>query len=204
MIIRQLGFNNWYYISKKMHTFTKNRTFDTCDEIWFVEHPSIFTQGKGEKKLSVVNNINIPTVQTNRGGKITYHGPGQQMMYFLINLKRLHLPVQKLIEIMQQTVINSLSYFGVQAHVYPGAPGVYIQNKKICSLGLRIERGFSLYGLALNVRMDLSPFLYINPCGIPGLKMTKLSYFIPNITMKKVRTILIQSFLEIFSFKSQK
>ncbi len=157
-----------------MHTFTDERDENTCDEVWLVEHNPVFTQGQAGKEEHVLAAGDIPVVKSDRGGQVTYHGPGQLVAYVLINLRRKNTGVRELVTHIENTVINTLGQFGITSAARPDAPGVYVDNKKICSLGLRIRKGCSFHGLALNVNMDLSPFLRINPCGYAGMEMIQL------------------------------
>lgn len=157
-----------------MHTFTDERDENTCDEVWLVEHNPVFTQGQAGKEEHVLAAGDIPIVKSDRGGQVTYHGPGQLVAYVLINLRRKNTGVRELVTHIENTVVNTLHQFGIESAARPDAPGVYVDNKKICSLGLRIRKGCSFHGLALNVNMDLSPFLRINPCGYAGMEMIQL------------------------------
>ncbi|MFS2223601.1 lipoyl(octanoyl) transferase LipB [Pantoea sp. B65] len=195
IIIRQLGLRQWQPVSQAMHQFTDRRSADTPDELWLVEHPAVFTQGQAGKSEHLLMTGDIPVVQSDRGGQVTYHGPGQQVMYVLIDLKRRKIGVRQLVTAIEQTVIDTLAHFSVSANARADAPGVYVDGKKICSLGLRIRQGCSFHGLALNIRMDLAPFLRINPCGYAGLEMTQLSAFQPEITMAQVQPVLIDKFV---------
>ncbi|MCM5703362.1 lipoyl(octanoyl) transferase LipB [Larsenimonas salina] len=160
---------------RAMKTFTDERTEDDPDELWVVEHPPVFTQGQAGKAEHVLKTSNIPIVQTDRGGQVTYHGPGQLVIYPLINLRRRGLGVRDMVSALENTIIDSLLDHGLNAHARPDAPGVYVEARKIASLGLRVRKGASYHGVAYNVSMDLSPFGYINPCGYAGLTMTDLS-----------------------------
>ncbi|OEE60659.1 octanoyltransferase [Enterovibrio norvegicus FF-454] len=173
LIIRQLGLRPYEPTWKAMHAFTDERTAETCDEIWLVEHEPVFTQGQAGKAEHLLATGDIPVVQSDRGGQVTYHGPGQQIAYILIDLKRKKLGVRELVTSIENIVIDTLSHYGIESNARPDAPGVYVGDNKICSLGLRIRRGCSFHGLALNVNMDLSPFLRINPCGYAGMAMTQ-------------------------------
>lgn len=202
LIIRQLGLRQWETVSQAMHLFTNDRCVTTADEIWLTEHPSVFTQGQAGKREHLLMPGNIPVMQSDRGGQVTYHGPGQQIMYVLIDLKRRKMGVRQLVTLLEQTIIETLAHFDVAANVRTNAPGVYVNDQKICSLGLRIRQGCSFHGLALNVRMDLAPFLGINPCGYPGLKMTQLSVFQPEITLSDVQPVMIDSLLAQLGIES--
>jgi lipoyl(octanoyl) transferase len=196
LIVRQLGLRPWEPVSLAMHQFTDRRGADTPDELWLVEHPPVFTQGQAGKAEHLLMPGDIPVVQSDRGGQVTYHGPGQQVMYVLIDLKRRKLGVRQLVTAMEQTVVDTLAHYDVEASARPDAPGVYVAGKKICSLGLRIRQGCSFHGLALNVAMDLSPFLRINPCGYAGLEMTQLSAFRAGVTPDEVQPLLVEKFLQ--------
>ncbi len=201
IIIRQLGLQVYYIISNKMHQFTKKRTINTLDELWLVEHYPVFTQGQAGKKEHLLAPGNIPVIQSDRGGQITYHGPGQQIMYILLDLKRNQISVRELITILEITVINTLSEFSITAYSQREAPGVYVKQKKICSLGLRIHKGCSFHGLALNINMDLTPFQRINPCGYVGMQMTQLNDLVPYSQLKDVEPLLIKHFCNLLEFQ---
>ncbi|OCH01819.1 lipoyl(octanoyl) transferase LipB [Aliivibrio fischeri] len=174
LVVKNLGRQDYEPVWKAMHTFTDERDENTCDEVWLVEHNPVFTQGQAGKEEHVLAAGDIPIVKSDRGGQVTYHGPGQLVAYVLINLRRKNIGVRELVTHIENTVINTLSHFNVESAARPDAPGVYVDNKKICSLGLRIRKGCSFHGLALNINMDLSPFLRINPCGYAGMEMTQL------------------------------
>jgi lipoyl(octanoyl) transferase len=157
-----------------MQHFTQTRDADSADEIWLLEHPCVFTQGQAGKTEHVLAAGDIPVVQVDRGGQVTYHGPGQLVAYILIDVRRSAQGVRDLVNAMENSLIELLSHYAVAAQARPDAPGVYVADKKIASLGLRIRRGCSFHGLALNVDMDLQPFQRINPCGYAGLQMTQL------------------------------
>ncbi|MUK76824.1 lipoyl(octanoyl) transferase LipB [Aliivibrio fischeri] len=174
LVVKNLGRQDYEPVWKAMHTFTDERDENTCDEVWLVEHNPVFTQGQAGKEEHVLAAGDIPIVKSDRGGQVTYHGPGQLVAYVLINLRRKNIGVRELVTHIENTVINTLSHFNVASAARPDAPGVYVDNKKICSLGLRIRKGCSFHGLALNINMDLSPFLRINPCGYAGMEMIQL------------------------------
>ncbi len=173
-MVKNLGRQDYEPVWKAMHTFTDERGENTCDEVWLVEHNPVFTQGQAGKEEHVLAAGDIPIVKSDRGGQVTYHGPGQLVAYVLINLRRKNIGVRELVTHIENTVINTLRHFNVESAARPDAPGVYVDNKKICSLGLRIRKGCSFHGLALNINMDLSPFLRINPCGYAGMEMIQL------------------------------
>jgi len=199
ILIRNLGLQPYAPVSQEMHDFTDRRDDDTPDEIWLVEHPPVFTQGQAGKAEHVLAAGDIQVIQSDRGGQVTYHGPGQQVMYVLINLKRRKIGVRELVTLLENTVINTLAQLNIVANARPDAPGVYVDGKKICSLGLRIRKGCSFHGLALNIDMDLAPFMRINPCGYAGMEMTQVSKLVENASMDKIRTILIQHFLALLN-----
>jgi lipoyl(octanoyl) transferase len=174
-----------------MQTFTAERQDDTPDEIWLLEHAPVFTQGQNGKPEHILNPGNIPIIKVDRGGQVTYHGPGQCMAYTLIDLKRKKLNVRQLVTKLEHTIIQLLQEFNIDAFAKPDAPGVYVKNSKICSLGLRIRRGCSYHGLALNVAMDLEPFSRINPCGFSNLKMAQISDWDPTVSIPLVEEKLI-------------
>ena len=179
LIVRNLGIQDYQHVWHNMQAFTDNRTADTPDEIWLVQHPSVFTQGQAGKPEHLLQRTEIPVVQSDRGGQITYHGLGQQIMYVLIDIKRHeNLNVRQLVTALEQSVVKTLADYGIEGYPKPDAPGVYIDGKKICSLGLRIRHGRSFHGLAFNINMDLTPFHQINPCGYAGLEMCQLADFI--------------------------
>ena len=194
LIIRQLGMQPWAPVSLAMHQFTDQRDDNTPDEIWLVEHPPVFTQGQAGKSEHLLMPGDIPVMQSDRGGQVTYHGPGQQIMYVMVNLKRRKTGVRQLVTALEQTVIDTLAHFSVTANARPDAPGVYVDGKKICSLGLRIRNGCSFHGLALNIDMDLTPFLRINPCGYAGMEMTQLAALTASVTPDDIQPLLIKNF----------
>jgi len=174
-IFRQLGRQDYQPVWNAMQAFTLSRNDDSLDEVWFVEHGPVFTQGQAGKAEHILAPGDIPVVQVDRGGQVTYHGPGQQVVYFLIDLKRKKMGVRQLVSAIENTIVELLSVYKILAAPKSDAPGVYVENKKICSLGLKIKRGCSFHGLALNVNMDKEPFTRINPCGYTGLEITQLS-----------------------------
>jgi len=178
-----------------MHDFTDTRDETSPDEIWLVEHYPVFTQGQAGKAEHVLVPGDIPVIQSDRGGQVTYHGPGQQVMYVLLDLKRRKLGVRELVTLLENTVVDTLAAYGIQAHPRADAPGVYVGDSKICSLGLRIRRGCSFHGLALNINMDLSPFLRINPCGYAGMEMVQMSQWVESVTPDIIQPVLVSKFL---------
>ncbi|MCC5855900.1 MAG: lipoyl(octanoyl) transferase LipB [Idiomarina sp.] len=173
LIIRQLGRMDYVPVWEAMQQFTDERDESTLDELWIVEHPPVFTQGQAGKEEHLLAPGDIPVVPVDRGGQVTYHGPGQLVVYFLVDIRRRKLGVRGLVTAIEETVVASLADYGIESAPRPDAPGVYIGAEKVCSLGLRIRKGCSFHGLALNVNMDLSPFQRINPCGYAGMIMTQ-------------------------------
>ncbi|OBX04225.1 lipoate--protein ligase [Gallibacterium genomosp. 3] len=213
VIIRQLGVQPYDTIWQRMQEFTDQRTAETIDEIWLVQHPPVFTQGQAGKAEHILTKTDIPIVQSDRGGQVTYHGPGQQVMYILVDIKRRKLidklsgnesplSVRDLVTDLEQCVVKTLADYGIEGYPKPDAPGVYIDSKKICSLGLRIRKGCSFHGLAFNIHMDLSPFHTINPCGYAGLEMCQLQDFIDTeITCADVAPKLIKHFTDLIGYQ---
>jgi lipoyl(octanoyl) transferase len=173
-LIRHLGLVDYASTWRAMQRLTDERTACNADEIWFLEHPPIFTLGMSAKPVHLLAPGDIPVLQIDRGGQVTYHGPGQLVVYPLIDLKRTGLTVRSLVSALEDAVVSFAAEFGVQAQGRPKAPGVYVGAEKLASIGIRIRRNCSYHGLALNVNMDLEPFGRINPCGYPGLKMAQL------------------------------
>ena len=171
LIIRQLNQMDYTQVWQAMQSFTDTRGEIDADELWFVEHPPVFTQGQAGKEEHLLMPGDIPVVKVDRGGQVTYHGPGQQVVYFMIDLKRKKIGVRQLVTLIENSIVAALADFNIVAYAKADAPGVYVDEKKIASLGLRVRKGCSFHGLALNVNMDLSPFLRINPCGYAGLEM---------------------------------
>jgi lipoyl(octanoyl) transferase len=175
LVIRQLGRADYEPTWHAMQEFTAARTPETPDELWVVEHSPVFTLGQAGKPEHILEDIGIPVVKIDRGGQVTYHGPGQVVIYLLLDLQRLKLKVRELVTAIEQAIIDALADCGIAAERRAGAPGVYVGDAKIAALGLRIRNGCSYHGLALNVDMDLSPFAAINPCGYAGLRVTQTS-----------------------------
>ncbi|MDX2426072.1 MAG: lipoyl(octanoyl) transferase LipB [Cycloclasticus sp.] len=173
--IRQLGLQEYQCTWDAMKAFCEQRTGDTADEVWLVEHPAVFTQGVSGKAEHILNRSGIPIIQSDRGGQVTYHGPGQLVMYVLFDLRRLGIGIRALVDILENITIAGLKKYGLSAVARKDAPGVYIDGEKIASLGLRVKKGCSYHGLSVNIKMDLTPFSFINPCGYEGLKITQLS-----------------------------
>lgn len=169
--VKQLGRVEYEPTWQAMIAFTTNRQAETSDELWIVEHPPVYTLGQAGKPEHILHDVGIPIVKIDRGGQVTYHGPGQVVIYMLLDLARLKIKVRELVTAIEQSVIDFLASYGVTAERRDGAPGVYVGDAKIAALGLKIKNGCSYHGLSLNVDMDLSPFTAINPCGYAGLKV---------------------------------
>ncbi|WP_217520700.1 lipoyl(octanoyl) transferase LipB [Vibrio metschnikovii] len=201
LVIRRLGRQDYLPVWQAMHQFTDQRDEQTADEIWLVEHHPVFTQGQTGKAEHLLNPGNIPVVQSDRGGQVTYHGPGQLVVYVLINLRRKKLGVRELVTRIEQLVIDTLKTYHIDSAARPDAPGVYVDGKKICSLGLRIRKGCSFHGLALNVNMDLSPFLRINPCGYQGMEMVQVCDLGGPDNLAEIEQQMIQELVRLFGYQ---
>lgn len=199
ILVRHLGLQPYEPISQAMHEFTDTRDESTLDEVWLVEHLPVFTQGQAGKAEHILATGDIPVIQSDRGGQVTYHGPGQQVMYVLLNLKRRKLGVRELVTLLEQTVVNTLAEQGIEAFPRADAPGVYVGDKKICSLGLRIRKGCSFHGLALNIAMDLSPFQRINPCGYAGMEMAQMKDWVADATTTSIEPVLVRHFMALLN-----
>lgn len=175
MLIRRLGLQDYQTTWQAMQNFTLERTPDCEDQIWLLEHFPVYTLGLNGKREHLLNTGDIPVVQCDRGGQATYHGPGQLIVYPLLNLKRLQLGVRPLVTLLEQTMIATLKSYGIHAAARPEAPGVYVDGKKIGSIGIRIKRDCCYHGISLNNALDLAPFTRINPCGYAGLEVTQLA-----------------------------
>jgi lipoyl(octanoyl) transferase len=174
IVVRSLGRQDYEPLWRGMQEFTNTRTADTPDEIWFTEHPPVFTLGLNASPEHLLAPGDIPVIQVDRGGQVTYHGPGQLMIYPLIDLKRARLGVRDLVTGLEQSIVELVADFGIDAAARKDAPGVYVAGQKIASVGLRIRRNASFHGMALNVDVDLEPFSRINPCGFSDLEVTDL------------------------------
>ena len=175
LTIRQLGLTDYQSAWHEMQAFTNSRSGKTPDEIWFLQHPPVFTLGRNGKQEYLHDTGDIPVINVDRGGQVTYHGPGQLIVYPLMDIKRRQLGVQSLVRILEQSVIDMLSDYSLGAQRREKAPGVYVNDRKLAAVGLRIRKGCSFHGLSLNVDMDLSPFSMIDPCGYSGLEVTQLT-----------------------------
>ena len=179
IVLRELGEVEYQPTLQAMKDFTDRREPDTPDELWLLQHPAVFTQGQAGKAEHVLAAGDIPVIQVDRGGQVTYHGPGQWVLYLLLDLRRRHCGVRDLVDLIEHSVVRLLAEYGIEAQPRRDAPGVYVGAQKIASLGLRVRRGCSYHGLALNVDMDLEPFQRINPCGYAGLEVTSMARCLP-------------------------
>lgn len=193
--IRDRGLQEYVPLWREMQTFTDTRDETTPDEIWFTEHPPVFTMGLNADEEHLLTPGDIPVVQIDRGGQVTYHGPGQLMVYPLIDLKRADLGVRTLVTALEQSVVDFVADYDIEAIARPDAPGVYVEDKKLASVGLRIRRGASFHGMALNVDVDLEPFSRINPCGYAKLLMTDLRRLSIDLQLEEAAKKLLPHFL---------
>ncbi len=203
LIVRDLGIQDYKAVWKKMTDYTDRRRKESLDDqLWLVEHPPTYTQGQAVKAEHILNPGNIPVVQSDRGGQVTYHGPGQLVVYPLLDLRRLGLGVRDLVTHLEAVLIAVLDKYQISSYAKPNAPGVYVGEAKIASLGLRVRRSCSFHGLSLNVDMDLSPFESINPCGYAGMSMTDMSRLTgSSASMEKVKASLVEVFVRELAYK---
>jgi len=190
--IRDLGLKDYQSVWKDMQEFTLERNENTDDELWLVEHPPVYTLGLNGNREHIIKENKIPVIAVDRGGQVTYHGPGQIVIYILCDLNRQKLSVHKFINAIEQSIIDLLASCSISAKRKPGAPGVYVDNKKIAALGLRIKKGRSYHGLSLNVNMDLEPFKDINPCGYPELEVIQLYDLGIHEDLKSINSRLVE------------
>jgi lipoyl(octanoyl) transferase len=203
VVVRDLGRTDYEPVFAQMQAFTEARNPQTLDEIWLTEHQPVFTQGQAGKAEHVLAPGDIPIVQSDRGGQVTYHGPGQITGYLLFDLRRLGLGVRDLVSGIEQCMVNTLELYGISSAPRADAPGVYVAGDKIGSLGLRVRRGCSYHGLSLNVDMDLEPFSRINPCGLMGVAVTHMANF-RAVDIEQVKQQLIQVMLAHFNLVPHK
>lgn len=200
--VRRLGRLDYEPVWRAMQTFTDQRDENTADELWLVEHPPVFTQGQAGRAEHILAPGDIPVIQVDRGGQVTYHGPGQIVAYPLIDIGRLEMGVRKLVKGIEQAIIDVLKSYDIDAQLLAGAPGVYIDGVKIAALGLRIRKGKSFHGLSFNIDMDLEPFQRINPCGFEGLQVTNLSAF-TEVTMSEVEDRLVAGLSRVLGYNDR-
>jgi lipoyl(octanoyl) transferase len=205
LIIKTLGCVPFLDVWQQMRDFTDTRNAETLDELWLLEHPSVFTLGQAGKPEHILLAGDIPVVNTDRGGQVTYHGRGQLVGYCLFDVKRLSIGVRELVEIIEDSLVNALAEYGIDAWANREAHGVYIGSKKIASLGLRIRRGCSYHGFSLNIDMDLEPFQRINPCGYAGLQMTQMrDYLTQTPSTLKIGSIIANQLQQQLTLKNPK
>lgn len=197
--IRFLGLADYEATWRAMKQFTELRTPDTRDEIWLLQHPPTYTQGQAGKPEHLLNARQIPVVQIDRGGQITYHGPGQIVAYLLLDLRRWKINVRQLVRLMEQAVINILASYNIAASGRIDAPGVYVNDAKIAALGLKIKRSCCYHGLALNIDMDLTPYDFINPCGYAGLRVTQIRNFGVSTPLAQIEQLLARQLLALLA-----
>ena len=196
LTFKTLGISNYLETLASMKDQLQSEDFQ--NEIWLLEHPPIFTLGTAANKNHVLNSQDIPVVQSDRGGEVTYHGPGQLVIYFMIDFKKTKLGPKSLVRNLQEFIQSLLAEYSIESNFIEGAPGVYVNEKKIASIGLRISKGKTYHGISINVDMDLKPFSYINPCGYEGLEVAQIRDFKENITMKEVEILAINKLGNIF------
>ncbi|WP_265420955.1 lipoyl(octanoyl) transferase LipB [Aeromonas salmonicida] len=207
LLVRQLGRRPYQPVWDAMKAFTDNRTSDTPDEFWVVEHDPVYTQGQAGKAEHLLSPGDIPVVQSDRGGQVTYHGPGQLVLYVLVDVRRSKLSVRELVTCLETAIINTLAKSDIQAYAKADAPGVYVTNElgleaKLASLGLRIRKGCSFHGLALNINMDMTPFLRINPCGYAGMAMTQTSALGGPQSVAEAQAILVAELASLIGYQT--
>lgn len=203
VVVRDLGQVPYLETWHQMQEFTLNRSEQACDEIWLLEHEPVFTQGQAGKAEHLLNPGDIPVVKVDRGGQVTYHGPGQLVAYVLFEMSHIGSDVRKLVSGLEQSVVATLAEYQIAAAPRSDAPGVYVGEQKICSLGLRIKKGRSFHGLALNIDMDLSPFLRINPCGYAGMEMVQLAQWQPAPDMARIKQQWVRNFCQLFELQPE-
>ncbi len=192
LLVRRLGLADYETVWHAMQDFTDQRDESTVDELWLVQHPPVFTQGQAGKAEHVLAPGGIPIIQIDRGGQVTYHGPGQIVAYPLVDIRRMSVGVREFVRCIEQSIIQVLKQYGVEGERRKGAPGVYVNGEKIASVGLRVRKGRSFHGLAFNIDMDLEPFQRINPCGYEGLVVTHLQAFSP-VVFSEAEDRLVES-----------
>ena len=196
LIFKSLGVSNYLETLVSMKAQLQAEYFQ--NEIWLLEHPSVFTLGTAADNQHILDAKDIPVIQSDRGGEVTYHGPGQLVIYFMIDVKRNKLGPKSLVKTLQEFTRSLLANYSIESNFIEGAPGVYVDGKKIASIGLRISKGKTYHGISINVDMDLTPFSYINPCGYAGLEVTQIKDFKKDITIKDVERLAIKLLEPIF------
>ena len=195
LLLRELGLVEYEPTLQAMRDFTDSRDADSPDQLWLLQHPRVFTQGMAGKAEHVLAPGDIPVIQVDRGGQVTYHGPGQWVLYLMVDLRRHQLWVRDLVDLIENSIVLLLARYGIEAVPRAEAPGVYVAGEKIAALGLRVRRGCSYHGLSLNVDMDLEPFQRINPCGYQGLQVTSMARLLPHtrLDMDEVGQALLET-----------
>ena len=207
LLVRHLGRRPYQPVWDAMKAFTDSRTSETPDEFWVVEHDPVYTQGQAGKAEHLLAPGDIPVVQSDRGGQVTYHGPGQLVLYVLVDVRRSKLSVRELVTCLETAIINTLARSDIQAYAKADAPGVYVKNDlgieaKLASLGLRIRKGCSFHGLALNINMDMTPFMRINPCGYAGMAMTQTSALGGPQSVAEAQSILVMELASLIGYET--
>lgn len=200
LVVRKFSIQDYSVTWQAMKDFTEKRDENTPDEVWLLQHPPVFTQGQAGKAEHILNPGEIPVVQTDRGGQVTYHGPGQLVMYVLFDIRRLNIGIRQLVSQLENTVIQLLSKFSIKSSGRCDAPGVYVDQAKICSIGLRVKKGCSYHGIAFNVDMDLTPFTRINPCGFQNLAVTQVKDFKPDIKWEDIEEKIVSYLVDNFGY----
>ncbi len=198
--LRRLGLADYEPVWREMQRFTDERNDDTVDELWLVQHPPVFTQGQAGKAEHVLAPGDIPVIQVDRGGQVTYHGPGQIVAYPLLDIRRRRLGVKQLVHRIETAILDVLDRYGVTGERIGGAPGIYVDGRKIASLGLRVRKGRTFHGLAFNIEMDLEPFQRINPCGFAGLEVTQLSA-LADVRLAEVEEDLVDALVQRLEYR---
>lgn len=202
LLVRDLGVTDYVSVWDAMKSFTDSRHSTTTDELWINEHRAVFTMGQAAKSMHILDPQEIPVVYTDRGGQVTYHGPGQIVAYLLRDLRRAKETVHTFVSNLEAVMIHTLLEYGIEASRLEGNPGVYVDNKKIGALGLRIRNGRSYHGICFNVDMDLSPYQQINPCGLAGMAVTQIADFVKNVEFGDAVNRLVRSYQTVFSYDS--
>lgn len=204
VLVRELGLTDYARVFAAMQTFTRERDIDTPDEIWLTEHERVYTQGQAGKAEHVLVPGDIPVIQSDRGGQVTYHGPGQIVGYLMFDVRRMGINVRKLVTGIETAVVSVLASYGIRGEPRPDAPGVYVDGAKIAALGLRVRRGCSYHGLSLNVDMDLEPFSRINPCGLLGIEVTQMADLAEGVALCEVEDRLVDALAAAYRFNARR
>jgi lipoyl(octanoyl) transferase len=200
LIVRNLKLIEYQPTWEKMRIFTDTRTAETPDEVWLLQHLPVFTQGQAGKAEHILNAGEIPIIQTDRGGQVTYHGPGQLVAYVLFDLHRLKIGIRQFVTLLEKTIIQTLTDYQIPGAARCDAPGVYVNEAKICSIGLRVRKGCSYHGIAFNIKMDLEPFSRINPCGFQNLQITQVSHFQKDIQFDEIERKIVAYLQQNFGY----